>query len=94
MNLSINATLANRRWLLVLASGLSLVLGASSASATLVLKLSSADYNPSTGVWADSSGQNNHATQATASFRPGLIASQTPTGPPCCALTASMTRWT
>ena len=59
----------------------SLVLAAS-ASAALQLKLEAANYDPGTGTWTDSSGNNNHATQATPGNRPTLVANQTADGSP------------
>jgi len=38
------------------------------------------NYNPVTGTWTDTSGNNNHATQGTAASRPSLIANQTANG--------------
>jgi hypothetical protein len=53
-----------------------------SVQAALQLKLEAANYDAGTGTWTDSSGNNNHATQATPASRPSLVAGQTANGSP------------
>ncbi len=48
------------------------------ASAELMLQLKAADYNPTTGVWTDSSGKDNNATVYGAGA--SLVAGMTPNG--------------
>jgi len=52
------------------------------ASAGLILELKAANYNPATGVWTDTSGMNNHATQSNLSYRPALVPNMTLNGSP------------
>jgi hypothetical protein len=52
------------------------------ASADLILQLKSSDYNASTGVWLDSSGAMNDASQSNTVRRPTLVAGQTSNGSP------------
>lgn len=55
--------------------------GASAAmAATLELQLVAPNYDPTTGIWTDTSGSGNNATQATEAARPALAANATPTG--------------
>lgn len=50
------------------------------AEAELVLRLKASDYDPSTGIWADTSGKNNNASQTNISSRPALVTGQTANG--------------
>lgn len=57
-------------------------LAAFASHAALQLRLEAGNYDPGTGTWTDSSGNNNHANQATPGNRPSLVANQTATGAP------------
>ncbi len=56
------------------------LMSAGVAQAALRLKLEASNYDPVTGIWTDTSGNNNHATQGTAASRPSLVANQTANG--------------
>lgn len=51
-----------------------------SVDAALVLQLKAENYNASTGVWSDSSGNSRTVSQGTASKRPTLAGVTTPNG--------------
>jgi len=55
-------------------------LGVGTVQAALVLKLEASNYDPFSGTWSDTSGQNNHATQGTAGSRPSLVSNRTANG--------------
>jgi hypothetical protein len=56
------------------------LVSAGAVQAALQLRLEAANYDPVTGIWTDTSGNTNHATQVTAASRPSLVANQTPNG--------------
>jgi hypothetical protein len=60
-------------------AGLIMVGGLSASAQTLALQLQATNYNPSTGVWTDSSGNNDTATYS-GSLTPILVSGVTPTG--------------
>jgi hypothetical protein len=61
------------------AAGLVIASGLSASAQTLSLQLQAANYNPTTGVWADTSGNNDTATYSGTSM-PTLAAGVTPNG--------------
>jgi hypothetical protein len=61
-----------------LAAGV-LAVGGLSANAQLAVQLKAVNYDPTTGIWADTSGNNNTATFANGAL-PTLVAGATPSG--------------
>jgi hypothetical protein len=65
------------------------ILGGNHASAqTLELQLKSSNYNPTTGVWTDTSGLGNNATYSGGST-PALVSAATPNGSSAVDLTGN-----
>jgi len=62
-----------------IAAGLLAASGLSASAQTLSLQLQAANYNPTTGVWTDTSGNNDTATYSGTSM-PTLAAGVTPNG--------------
>ncbi len=55
-------------------------LPSASLSASLLVDYKAVNYNPNTGVWADSSGNANNATTPNGASSPTLLANATPNG--------------
>ena len=75
-----------KRSSLILAAGFALVAVSTGRAQTLLLSLQAGNYNATTGVWTDSSGNGDNATNA-GTGKPTLVTGATPNGSSAVAFT-------